>query len=217
MSNLRALLLTDVVDSTKLTEALGDAAMADLWIAHDRAARDLLATWRGREIDKTDGMLLLFDSAADAVGYALDYHRALDARKLPFTARAGIHVGPVNLRANSADDVARGAKPVEVDGLALPIAARVMSIALGRQTLLSSDARLALGAARERVLSHGHWRLQGVVEPVELFEVGDADAPFAAPPDAGKAYRVVRQGELWLPVRQISRRITGFRAGLELV
>ena len=72
MSTLRALLLTDVVDSTKLTETLGDAAMADLWIAHDRAARDLLPAWRGREIDKTDGMLLLFDSAADAVGYALD-------------------------------------------------------------------------------------------------------------------------------------------------
>ena len=211
MSTLRALLLTDVVDSTKLTEALGDAAMADLWIAHDRAARDLLPTWRGREIDKTDGMLLLFDSAADAVGYALAYHRALAALKLPFSARAGIHVGPVSLRANSADDIARGAKPVEVDGLALPIAARVMSIALGRQTLLSTDARLALGVTPERVQSHGHWRLQGVVEPVELFEIGAADAPFAAPPDAGKAYRVVRQGELWQPVRQIKHSLPAER------
>ena len=211
MSTLRALLLTDVVDSTKLTEALGDVAMADLWVAHDRAARDLLPTWRGREIDKTDGMLLLFDSAADAVGYALAYHRALAALKLPFTARAGIHVGPVSLRANSVDDIARGAKPVEVDGLALPIAARVMSVALGRQTLLSTDARLALGVARERVQSHGHWRLQGVLEPVELFEIGDADAPFAAPPDAGKAYRVVRLGELWQPVRQIKHSLPAER------
>ncbi len=211
MSTLRALLLTDVVDSTKLTEALGDAAMADLWIAHDRAARDLLPAWRGREIDKTDGMLLLFDSAADAVGYALAYHRALAALKLPFSARAGIHVGPVSLRANSTDDISRGAKPVEVDGLALPIAARVMSIALGRQTLLSTDARLALGVAPERVQSHGHWRLQGVTDPVELFEIGDADAPFAAPPDAGKAYRVVRQGELWQPVRQIKHSLPAER------
>ena len=211
MSTLRALLLTDVVDSTKLTEALGDAAMADLWIAHDRAARDLLPTWRGREIDKTDGMLLLFDNAADAVGYALAYHRALAALKLPFSARAGIHVGPVNLRANSADDIGRGAKPVEVDGLALPVAARVMSIALGRQTLLSTDARLALGVTSQRVQSHGHWRLQGVLEPVELFEIGDADAPFAAPPDAGKAYRVVRQGELWQPVRQIKHSLPAER------
>ena len=71
MTETRALLLTDVVDSTKLSERLGDAAMAQLWAAHDRAARDLLPVHRGREIDKTDGMLLLFDRAADAVAYAL--------------------------------------------------------------------------------------------------------------------------------------------------
>jgi class 3 adenylate cyclase len=63
MSEVRALLLTDVVDSTKLSQPLGDEAMADMWAAHDRVARDLLPTWRGREIDKSDGMLLLFDSA----------------------------------------------------------------------------------------------------------------------------------------------------------
>ena len=61
MSERRALLLTDVVDSTATSEALGDAAAAALWSAHDRTARDLLPVWRGREIDKTDGMLLLFD------------------------------------------------------------------------------------------------------------------------------------------------------------
>ena len=211
MSDLRALLLTDVVDSTKLTEALGDAAMAVLWAAHDRAARDLLPEWRGREIDKTDGMLLLFDTAADALGYALAYHRALAALKLPFLARAGLHVGPVSLRSNPADDVARGAKLVEVDGLALPVAARVMSVALGGQTLLSADARIALGITPRRVLSHGHWRLQGVADPVELFEVGETGAPFTAPPDAGKAYRVARQGELWVPLREVKHSLPAER------
>ncbi len=211
MTTLRALLLTDVVDSTKLTETLGDAAMAALWATHDRAARGLLPPWRGREIDKTDGMLLLFDNADDAVGYALAYHRALAALGLPFKARAGIHVGSVSLRTNPADDVARGAKPVEVDGLALPIAARVMSVAGGGQTLLSADARAALGTAPARVQSHGHWRLYGVADPVELLEVGDDDAPFTAPPDAAKAYRVVRQGELWLPVRDIAHSLPAER------
>ena len=56
MSHLRALLLTDVVDSTRLSLRVGDAEMARLWAAHDRAARDLLPGFRGREIDKTDGM-----------------------------------------------------------------------------------------------------------------------------------------------------------------
>ena len=197
MAQLHALLLTDVVDSTRLTEELGDARMAELWTAHDRIARDLLPLWRGREIDKTDGMLLLFDAVGDAVNYALAYHRRLAAAEMPFKARAGIHVGPVALRPNPADDVARGAKPVEVDGLALPITARVMSVALGAQTLLSADARLALGVATQRVLSHGHWRMHGIADPVELFEIGEAGAPFSAPPDGAKVYRVMRQGDLW--------------------
>src|SRR5215510_36721 len=101
LAETRVLLLTDVVDSTQLSERLGDEAMAGIWGAHDRVARDLLRTWRGREIDKTDGMLLLFDAVSDAVGYARDYHRALAALAVPLRARAGLHVGPVILRHNA--------------------------------------------------------------------------------------------------------------------
>ncbi len=203
MSDLRALLLTDVVDSTKLTKHFGDEAMGRLWAAHDRAARDLLPTCGGREIDKTDGMLLLFDAAADAVKYALAYQHALSALNPPLKARAGLHVGPVTLRENSASDVALGAKPLEVEGVAKAIAARVMSIAMGGQILISSDARQGLSEEWLRVQSHGHWRVKGLDEPIELFEIGRAEEPFLPPPDADKAYRVVLQDEHWLPVREV--------------
>jgi len=66
VAEIRAILLTDVVDSTQLAQALGEADLAALWEAHDRLARDLLPLWRGREIDKTDGFLLLFADPADA-------------------------------------------------------------------------------------------------------------------------------------------------------
>ena len=118
MGDVRALLITDVVDSTTLSETLGDAGMASLWVVHDRLARDLLPIWRGREIDKTDGMLLLFDAASDAVAYAIAYHRALAKLNPPLQARAGLHVGPVILRENLKSDVAMGAKPLEVEGAA---------------------------------------------------------------------------------------------------
>ena len=203
MSHLRALLLTDVVDSTKLSLRVGDAEMARLWVAHDRAARDLLPVWRGREIDKTDGMLLLFDTGSDAAGYALAYQRALRQLDLPLKARAGLHVGLITLRENSPSDVALGAKPVEVEGVAKAAAARVMSVALGGQILVSDDARRSLGAEGLRLQSHGHWRLKGLDDPVELFEIGDDDASFSPPHDSDKAYRVVHRGELWLPVREI--------------
>jgi len=198
-----ALLLTDVVDSTQLAERLGDAAAAELGAAHDRVARDLLRLWRGREIDKTDGMLMLFAQAADAAGYALAYHAALSGLPVPLKARAGLHVGALILRSNLPEDVAHGAKPLEVEGIAKPIAARVMSLALGGQTLLTAEARAALGDTALRVQTHGHWRIKGIAEPVELFEIGDEHAPFVPPPDSAKVYRVIRRDDFWLSLRHL--------------
>ncbi|WP_201495183.1 ATP-binding protein [Rubrivivax sp. A210] len=204
---MRALLLTDVVDSTRLTERLGDAAMARLWAAHDRAARDLLRAWRGLEIDRSDGFLLLFETATDALHYALAYHRVLAALEVPpqvsFKARVGLHVGPVVELRNSAADVALGAKPLEIEGAAKPLAARVMSVARGGQTLLTSAARAALTPTTVRLRSHGHWRVKGLAEPIELHEAGDEGAPFTPPPDGSKVYRVALQEGIWLPLREI--------------
>ncbi len=208
-----ALLLTDLVDSAALAERLGDAAMAGIWAVHDRMARDLLRQWTGREIDKTDGFLLLFEQARDALGYVLGYHRALATIELPLrdsegrplllSARAGLHVGQITVRENPAADVALGAKRYEADGVSKPIAARVMSTALGGQTLITAAARDALGEVPQRVVSHGYWRVKGIPAPLELFEVGDVGAPFTPPPDAPKVYRVVRNGEVWLPVHEV--------------
>ena len=208
------LMLTDLVDSTRLGERLGDAQAAAWWQAHDRVARDLLHRWHGREIDKSDGFLLLFEHIDDAVGHALAYHRALRQLQPPLQARAGLHVGAVMTRANDAQDIARGAKPLEVEGLAKAIAARIMALALGGQTLLSAAARSALGPASWRLHSHGHWRLKGLAEPLELFEVGDAGVVFAPPPDSPKAYRVLMAQGHWSPVRELAHNLPAERDAL---
>ena len=202
---LRTLLVTDLVDSTRLVAQLGDERAFALFGRHDRLARDLLADHHGLEIDKTDGFLLLFERPLDAAAYALAYHQAL--RRLasdvgtPLAARAGLHLGEVYLRHNPPEDVARGAKPVEVEGLAKPLAARLMSLAQGGQTLMSRTTfdvarRAAVGielpVAGVRWMAHGSYLLKGVDEPVEVFEVGDAaHAPLAPPPDSEKARRGV--------------------------
>ena len=209
----RALLFTDVVDSTLQVEQLGDARAAQLWAEHDRRARDLLVRHHGREIDRTDGFFLLFDVTLDALRYALDYHEAMAAMAL--RSRVGLHVGPVTLRENSAQDIARGAKQLEVEGLAKPFAARVMALAAGGQTLLSASARAALGAAlpdATEIESHGHYRVKGVETPVEVFEVGvRGRSSFTPPQDTDKAYRVVRAGDLWCPLRTIRNNLPGER------
>src|SRR4029077_17385397 len=90
----------------------------------------------------------------------------------------------------------------EAEGLALPLASRVMAMARGGQTLLTAAAKealdpAALGPAVE-IRSHGHYRLKGIDEPVAIFEVGvAAQCGFRPPSDGDKSYRVVRRGELW--------------------
>lgn len=211
---LRTLLLCDLVGSTALVESLGDRRAAELGKKHDRLARDLLAHHEGREIDKTDGFLLLFERPIRALRFALEYHEALDQLSRDegsdIAARVGIHFGEVWLRENPADDVARGAKPVEVEGLAKAVAARLMSLARGGQTLLGRGAfdlarRAAVGlddAVGLRWLDHGAWRLYGVADPVDVFEVGrQGHAPLAPPLETEKVRRLVMQPRIegWRP------------------
>lgn len=200
---MRTLLFTDLVDSTQLAERLGDEAAAPIWAAHDRCARGLLALHRGQEIDRTDGFFLLFDEALDAMRFALAYHRELAGLQL--SARVGLHTGTLKLRENTPEDVARGAKPIEFEGLAKPFAARIMSLARGGQTLLSSSTRAAVAVVPEdlELASQGHYRLKGIDAPVELFEIGTKGCVFLPPADSDKAYRVVRDGELWRPLREV--------------
>ena len=201
----RALVFTDLVDSTQLAERLGDAGAAALWAEHDRRARELLALHQGREIDRSDGFFLVFDSALQAARHALAYHAAL--ADLGVAARIGLHVGPVTERENSRAEIARGARRFDVEGLAKPLAARVMALAVGGQTLLTAAAQSRLADALPEGASlqaHGSYRLKGLAEPVEIFELGvRGRTPFVPPPDVAKAYRVVRRGELWQPVREV--------------
>ena len=200
------LLFTDVVDSTAVNSRLGDAGMAALWDAHDQRSRELLRRWRGREVDRSDGFLLLFATCADAAAFSADYHRMLATLPVPLAARAGIHVGPLTLRETPAADVALGAKPVEVIGIAKAIGARVMALALAGQTLLSANAQAALAGsgalAGWRCVSHGHWRLKGL-DPMEVFELGDAQSPFTAPPDSDKGQRVAWVDGQWVVVQNM--------------
>jgi len=203
-ATLKTLVITDLVDSTLLVERLGDARAAELSARHDRMARALVERHEGREIDKTDGFLLLFERPLLAVAFALAYHEALArfaAEEGVFLeARVGIHVGEVFLRENPPAEVAQGAKPIEVEGLAKPLAARLMALARGGQTLLTRSAfdlarRAAAGAAgfgeSLRWLAHGGYAFKGIDEAIEVYEVGvEGRAPLLPPSGSEKARRL---------------------------
>lgn len=200
---LRTLLLTDLAGSTELVEKLGDVAASELFREHDSAVLELQRRWRGRLIDRSDGLLLLFERPIDGLGFALDYVHALrdlgQSRGLQLQARAGLHVGEVLTWNNSDAAVEAGAKPMEVEGLAKPLAARLMQLARPGQILLSAVAEpLAHRAARElgergeHLLwkSYGRWRFKGMPQAQEIHEVGEVGiAPLRAPAGSGKAWR----------------------------
>ncbi|MBL0162286.1 MAG: putative peptide modification system cyclase [Xanthomonadales bacterium] len=204
-SLLRTLLLCDLVESTALVERLGDREAAELIRKHDRLARTLADRHGGREIDKTDGFMMMFERPVQAVAFALDYQRGLRqlnaAENTSLSARVGIHVGDVVVWDNSSDDIARGAKPVEVEGLVKPVTSRLMNLALPGQILLSNIAydlahraqgELGDFLATTRWRTHGRYRFRGVPDPVAVFEVGEEGlAPLKAPPWSSKAHREV--------------------------
>lgn len=204
-SVLRTVLLCDWADSTHLIDTLGDARAVGLMQKHDQFVRDTLLQTNGRLIDKADGILALFERPIQALDFALRYQlqmRVWGAEyQQPIQARIGIHVGDVMTWENLPDQIAAGAKPLEVEGFAKPVAARLMSLAMPGQILLSGmaqslaqRAQLELGERGQRLrwILHGRYNFKGVPAPMLVHEVGDAEfSPLRAPPSTQKAWREV--------------------------
>lgn len=203
---LRTLVVCDIADSTALVERMGDQNAANIIRKHDRLARALVEQHRGREIDKTDGFLLLFERPVQAAAFALDYQRGLKhlsaAEGVVVRARVGIHMGDVVIWENAQEDVARGAKPIEVEGLVKPVAARLAQLARPQQILMSSAAagiahraegELGVNAARHvHWKEHGKYSFKGLPEALDVVEVGEDDvAPLHAPKSGRTAKKIL--------------------------
>jgi class 3 adenylate cyclase len=137
LRRLCAVLFTDLVESTERAVAEGDAQWRALLDLHDRTVAEHVRHRGGRVVKYTgDGVLALMPSATAALETARSVHDHLD--RLGLRIRAGIHVGDVDVRGD------------DVSGLAVNIAARVMSVAKAGETLVSEAARQAtLGSGHE--------------------------------------------------------------------
>jgi hypothetical protein len=70
-------------------------------------------------------------------------------------ARPGLPESAASLLRNLTEDASHGAKPLQVEGIAKPIAPRVISPGLGGPTLLTAEARAARGDTLLGVQSYG--------------------------------------------------------------
>jgi class 3 adenylate cyclase len=170
-------LLTDIEESTRLLQRLGDRYAALL--ADVRAIiRSSVHRAGGREVDaRADEFFAVFARAPAALEAALAIHRTLHGRAWPggvdVKVRIGMHSG----------------RPTLTDagyvGLAVHTVARICSAAHGGQILLSAAARDGVGRPRPtgiRFQDLGSHRLRGLREPQGLYQVGAKDLPARFPP-----------------------------------
>ena len=200
---LKTVVLADIADSTAIVEELGDRRTADFFQAHDRMLSNLLLTNQGRLIDRSDGAFALFDRPIQALSFALHYQRQLAELGTSFAvtlrARIGIHVGDVVVWESSAEAIALGSKPLNVEGLAKPVASRLMQLAMPGQILMSGMAQALcqraqseLGELADRIdwRVHGRYRFRGVEAAMLVHEAGERGvAPMFAPGSGHKSWR----------------------------
>jgi hypothetical protein len=93
------IVFTDIVDSTARTAAAGDASWRRTLDSHDRNAWELIDRHQGTIVKSTgDGVLARFDAPSHALGFAVDFRRALT--ELGIEIRCGLHTGEVEMREN---------------------------------------------------------------------------------------------------------------------
>jgi class 3 adenylate cyclase len=164
-SGMTAILFADIVDSTAITERLGDAPFREKARDLDGALRAIIRDNGGMPIEGKllgDGVLAVFTSARQAIEAALACGRSGDGAGLPL--HLGLHAGDVIREENN------------VYGGAVNIAARIAGLSAAGEVLVSETVRsLARTSAGVRFEDRGEQTLKGVGEAVRVWAVAEGE------------------------------------------
>ncbi len=171
----RAILFTDIVDSTGMTQRLGDDAAMAILSLHDEVVRKALSDNGGREVKHTgDGIMAAFLSSTGAVRCAVQSQREL----------SGYSGDDIGERVQIRIGIAAG-EPVgrnnDLFGATVQLAARLCAQAGPSQILVSSAvADLCLGK-RFQFEALQALELKGFSEEISVRRVAWAEAPEGVP------------------------------------
>jgi class 3 adenylate cyclase len=164
-SGMTAIFFADIVDSTALTERLGDAAFREKARDLDGALRTIIGDNGGTPIEGKllgDGVLATFASASQAIAAALACGKAGEDGGLPL--HLGLHAGDVIREDNN------------VFGGAVNVAARISGLSAPGEVLVSDTVRsLARTSAGVSFEDRGEQALKGVGEAVRVWAVARQD------------------------------------------
>ena len=155
-------MFTDIVASTQLAAALGDAAWSDLLRWHDDALRARFTEHRGTVVNTTgDGFFVAFGSAAPAVACAVAIQQTLVEHRRSSGFALSVRIGLHSAVANRQGD--------DYSGVGIHVAARVAALADGGEILATEATLSEAGAATTdapRTVS-----VKGVSEPLSVASV----------------------------------------------
>ena len=155
---LATCLFTDIVGSTETAQSLGDKRWRNLLQSHNDVVRNQLIRYKGREIKTTgDGFLVTFDGPARAVRCACAIRD--EVRHLGIEIRAGLHTGECEI----IDD--------DISGIAVHIAARVMSKAMPGEALSSGTVKDLVAGSGIQFEKKGLFSLKGIPGEWEIYSV----------------------------------------------
>jgi len=165
---LATVVVTDIVDSTGHATRLGGSRWNDLLARHNSRMRDVVTTFRGREIKTTgDGFLVIFDGAARAIRCAK--RMADSAREDGISIRAAVHTGEIEFVGE------------DVLGVTVHEAARVAAAAAEGEVLVTAITRDLAAGSGLSFEDRGEHELRGFDGVRRLFAVGGAISPLGVP------------------------------------
>jgi pimeloyl-ACP methyl ester carboxylesterase len=155
---LATLLFIDIVGSTKRSAEMGDHRWRQIIQKYYALARRHLVRFRGVEFGQEgDGFFARFDGPARAVSCACAIRD--DVHDLGLSIRAGLHTGEIELHGE------------ETSGIAVSIAARVVTLASSDEVLVSRTVKDLVIGSGLRFEDRGSYELKGVPDSWQLYAV----------------------------------------------
>ena len=160
-----AVMFTDIVGSTDMTQTHGDAAAQEVVRTHNRIVRNALTTYQGREVKHTgDGIMASFNNTANGVAAAIYIQQKTAENNssnpdVPLGIKIGINAGEPIVE----DD--------DLFGTTVQLSARIVDKAGDKEIFVSEIVKGICLGKDFNFESRGAREMKGFKDPITLYEV----------------------------------------------
>ena len=155
---IRTILITDIVDSTKVALKLGDKKWIELLEIHSKTVNNSTHAFSGEIIKDTgDGFVMTFESASSALECAQNLVQQFN--EYPLDIRCGIHAGEIEQVAG------------DIRGIQVHMASRITNYAGSNEIWMSGIVKELIKGSSIAVMEMGEYDLKGIPEPMLLYRL----------------------------------------------